>query len=163
MVSPTRFHNSVHNAPSGYWGIASAAMHPSTSLCAYDSSFAVGLLEAVTQCFVDRKPVLYVAYDTPYPEPLHGTRPIADQFAVAMVLHPEATQRCMARIELSLSKEKPSHMHARELDEICNSIPAARCLPMLQAIACIETNSDQSVCLEYVNGSSLKVTVTRTE
>jgi hypothetical protein len=48
LISPTRFHNSVHNAPSGYWGIASGAMLPSTSLCAHDASFAVGFLEAAS-------------------------------------------------------------------------------------------------------------------
>jgi hypothetical protein len=35
-VSPTRFHNSVHNAPAGYWGIALRARAPSTSLCCFD-------------------------------------------------------------------------------------------------------------------------------
>ena len=30
-VSPTHFHNSVHNAPAGYWSIASGNTLPSTS------------------------------------------------------------------------------------------------------------------------------------
>ncbi len=34
-VSPTRFHNSVHNAPSGYWAVATGSRAPSTSLSAY--------------------------------------------------------------------------------------------------------------------------------
>ena len=28
QISPTRFHNSVHNAPAGYWSIASGASRP---------------------------------------------------------------------------------------------------------------------------------------
>src|SRR5205085_5133320 len=48
-VSPTRFHNSVHNAPAGYWGIATRSHAASTSLCAFDWSFAAGLLEACAQ------------------------------------------------------------------------------------------------------------------
>ena len=32
-VSPTRFHNSVHNAAAGYWGIATGSREASTSLC----------------------------------------------------------------------------------------------------------------------------------
>src|SRR5581483_6334579 len=47
-VSPTDFHNSVHNAAAGYWSIAAGAKPPSTSLSAYDASFAAGLLEAAT-------------------------------------------------------------------------------------------------------------------
>ena len=43
-VSPTRFTNSVHNAPAGYWHIATASRAPSTSLCAHDASFGAGLL-----------------------------------------------------------------------------------------------------------------------
>ena len=31
LISPTRFHNSVHNAPSGYWGIASGSRAPSAT------------------------------------------------------------------------------------------------------------------------------------
>jgi Beta-ketoacyl synthase, N-terminal domain len=33
-ISPTRFHNSVHNAPAGYWSIATHSRQASTSLCA---------------------------------------------------------------------------------------------------------------------------------
>ena len=43
--------------PSGYWSIATGS-HGSrrTSLCAYDASFAAGLLEALTQVVVERQP-----------------------------------------------------------------------------------------------------------
>ena len=44
-VSPTDFHNSVHNAATGYWSIGAHSSAPSTALCAYDGSFAAGLLE----------------------------------------------------------------------------------------------------------------------
>src|SRR6185369_224244 len=40
LISPTRFHNSVHNAPSGYWGIATGATQAADSLAAFDASFA---------------------------------------------------------------------------------------------------------------------------
>ena len=49
-VSPTRFHNSVHNAPAGYWSIATGSMAASTSLCAYDGTFAAALLETGRRC-----------------------------------------------------------------------------------------------------------------
>ena len=48
-VSPTRFHNSVHNAPAGYWSIATHSREPTTALCGHDISFAAGLLEAAAQ------------------------------------------------------------------------------------------------------------------
>ena len=52
-VSPTAFHNSVHNAPAGYWSIATRSRAPSTSLCGHDGSFAAGLLEAATQVLAE--------------------------------------------------------------------------------------------------------------
>lgn len=61
-VSPTRFHNSVHNAAAGYWSIAMRAHAPSTSLCCHDASFAAGLLEAVIQVGVDGGAVALIAY-----------------------------------------------------------------------------------------------------
>ena len=88
LVSPTRFTNSVHNAAAGYWHIALQSRAPSTSLAAFDASFAAGLLEAAAQCLAAQTPVLLVACDVPYPEPLHTLRPVADVFAVAFVLSP---------------------------------------------------------------------------
>jgi len=90
LVSPTRFTNSVHNAAAGYWHIALHSRAPSTSLAAHDASFAAGLLEAAVQCLAAQTPVLLVACDVPYPEPLHTLRPVADVFAVALVLGPPA-------------------------------------------------------------------------
>jgi hypothetical protein len=87
LISPTRFHNSVHNAPSGYWGIATGATQAADSIAAFDASFAAGLLEALGRLAAQpAQPVLLIAYDAPYPEPLHATRPILDAFAVAFVL-----------------------------------------------------------------------------
>src|SRR5262249_40574264 len=60
-VSPTRFHNSVHNAPSGYWTIATRGREPSTCLCAHDASFTAGLIEAAALAQVCAKPVMLVA------------------------------------------------------------------------------------------------------
>jgi 3-oxoacyl-(acyl-carrier-protein) synthase len=71
-VSPTRFHNSVHNAPAGYWGIAAKNEWPSTSLCGHDESFAVGLVEAIAQAKSQSHSVLLLVHDLPYPEPLNG-------------------------------------------------------------------------------------------
>lgn len=156
LISPTRFHNSVHNAPSGYWGIASGAMLPSTSLCAYDASFSAGLLEAATQCQVERRPVLLVAYDAPYPEPLHGTRPILDQFAVALLLAPQAGSRSLATLGLSLADDAPTAMAAAPFERLRLGIPAARCLPLMQQVAQADSGS---VVLEYLNQRSLRVQV----
>ncbi len=85
-VSPTDFHNSVHNAATGYWSIGVHSPAPSTALCAYDSSFAAGLLEAACQVATEGQPVLLVAVDLPYPPPLASHRPVQHGLASALVL-----------------------------------------------------------------------------
>ena len=58
-VSPTKFHNSVHNAAAGYWTIAAGAMEPATAISA---DFAMGLLEALAQLATGADAVLLVGY-----------------------------------------------------------------------------------------------------
>ncbi len=139
MISPTRFHNSVHNAASGYWSISSGAMASSSVLCGRDASFAAGLLEAMTQAVVDDCPVLLVAYDCAYPEPLRSKRPIPDSMGVALVLLPRRSARSLASITFDaanlLTTAAADTMEDTELELLRETIPAARALPLLRAIA----------------------------
>src|SRR5699024_1654686 len=64
-LSPTRFHNSVHNAAVGYWTIATGCRAPSNAVAAFTGTFGAGLLEAATQALIDEAPVLLVANDDP--------------------------------------------------------------------------------------------------
>lgn len=134
-VSPTQFHNSVHNAPAGYWGIAMRATPASTSLCGYDASFAAGLIEAMSQVAAGRCPTILVAYDAPYPEPLHACRPVVDTFGVALVLAPERTSRARVRLAMTLGAGEPAAMADPALESLRSTIPTARSLPLLRAIA----------------------------
>ena len=132
MVSPTRFTNSVHNAPAGYWHIAAASRAPSTSLAAFDASFGAGLLEAAVQCQATQAPVLLVACDMPYPEPLHALRPVADVFALALLLAPAGGRGLRLAITPELAATPCAHAG---LDALRRTIPAARALPLLQVLA----------------------------
>jgi hypothetical protein len=87
-VSPTDFHNSVHNAATGYWSIGAHSQAPSTAICAYDGSFSAGLLEAACQIAIEKRPVLLVTVDLPYPPPLAPHRPVRHGFAAALALEP---------------------------------------------------------------------------
>lgn len=160
QVSPTRFHNSVHNAPSGYWGIATHSHHPSTSLCGFDWSFAIGLLEAAAQLQVDRPEVLLVAYDTPYPEPLRGLRPVTQPFGTALLLTRDRTGGAIARLELTMDARarEISRMSDAALEQLRNANPCARALPLLAVLAGAQP---QSVTLERDAGQTLSVRVHR--
>lgn len=136
-VSPTRFHNSVHNAPSGYWSVATGSRAPSTSICAFDDSFAAGMLEAAVQATVQDCPITLIVYDVPYPEPLHAARPIVAMFGMAMVLAPRKTDRGFAALTLAMpdAVSPATAMADQELEHLRLGNPAARALPLLAAIA----------------------------
>jgi hypothetical protein len=136
-VSPTRFHNSVHNAAAGYWSIAAGSHEPSTSLCAHDASFAAGLLESATQVTIDDAVVMLVAYDHPYPEPLNAVRPISAAFGMALILTPRQTKKSLASFEIDFvsGKTQESRMQDTGLETLRCGIPAARGLPLLAALA----------------------------
>jgi hypothetical protein len=135
LVSPTRFTNSVHNAAAGYWHIAVRSMQPSTSLAAFDASAAAGLLEAVAQCVHRAAPVLLAVCDLPYPAPLHALRPIADVFAFALLLVPPTTAAPWRLAVTTTRHEAPTRCRDAAMEALRQSIPAARALPLLQAMA----------------------------
>lgn len=134
-VSPTQFHNSVHNAPAGYWSLGTGARMPSTSVAAYDHSFAAGLLEAWTMVEVEQVPVLLVAYDWPPPPLLRPHRPLEHPFAVALLLTEQPCGEAPLRLELALEPGAESTLSDPCLETLRRDNPAARSLPLLAAIA----------------------------
>ena len=147
QISPTRFHNSVHNAAAGYWGIATGAMAPCQVLCAYDASFGAGLLDALAQVALARTPVLLIAYDSEYPEPLHAKRDTPDCGGVALLLSAERSERALAAIRVSPTADVAAQLADPELEALRTSIPALRALPLLKRLA----NGERGrVCLDYL-------------
>jgi len=63
-LSPIRFHNSVHNAAAGYWTIGNACTAATTAISAFDASFALGLVEALSQLDAGADAVLLAGYDS---------------------------------------------------------------------------------------------------
>lgn len=158
QISPTRFHNSVHNAAAGYWSIATGAMTPSSVLSAYDASFGAGLLEAMTQVVIDNTRTVLLAYDTRYPEPLHSTRPISDAFGISLVLAPQQSSQSLAKMTISLTDTGADQMADTELERLRISIPAARGLPLLQSIA---MQQHTQVILDYLDTTRIAVDITQ--
>jgi hypothetical protein len=154
-ISPTRFHNSVHNAPAGYWGIATGAAHPADSLAAFDASFSAGLIEALARLAQrPSQPVLLIAYDAPYPQPLAATRPMVDAFATALLI--SSGGGAGAGIEAALVNEPVKPMAEQDLERLRSGIPAARGLPLLALLA---SGKPGRVVLEYLDDLALAVEV----
>ncbi|MFH5923434.1 beta-ketoacyl synthase chain length factor [Roseomonas xinghualingensis] len=130
-ISPTQFHNSVHNAAAGYWGIAAGSTRASVSLGGHDDSFPMGLVQAVAAVVSRQVPVLFCAYDAPLTPPLDSQRFTDAAFAVALVLVPGD-----AGVTLSVEMaEKAEASSVGVLAPLMAGNPAARALPLLQALA----------------------------
>jgi Beta-ketoacyl synthase, N-terminal domain len=134
-MSPTKFHNSVHNAPAGYWSIATGCMASSTALSAGAATFGAGLLEAALFAHNESCAVLFAAYDIAAVGPLADVVACRDPFAAAFVLAPPSPQAIAC---LRLRTEHAGAELAPEADVLHASYrdnPAARSLPLLTALA----------------------------
>ena len=156
LISPTRFHNSVHNAPAGYWSIATGAMAPSSVLCAYDASFGAGLIEAMAYAMTAAPRCLLIAYDSSYPEPLRSARPVPDAFGIALALTAAPSPGCLARIELTPAQGRATAMADAGLEALRRDYPAGRGLPLLAALA---RGGSAELLLDYLDDCRLAVTV----
>ncbi len=154
-VSPTRFHNSVHNAAAGYWSIATGARASSTSLCADQGSFAAGLLEALVQVGSQRRPVLLVAYDLPPPPPLAAVVPITLPCGIALLLSPGPGAASLGSIEVGVANEgEATTLADPALERLRTGNTAARGLPVVAALA---AGRADRITLEWLPGLWLAV------
>jgi hypothetical protein len=135
-LSPTRFHNSVHNAPAGYWTIATHCHAPSTAVTAHRHSFGAGLLEAATQVLAERHAVLLVCSDVAGCGPLGDVTDCPELFGSALVLTPEPGPATLARLEWMLIPGRaPAAPLPAPLDAWRQASPAAAALDLLAPLA----------------------------
>lgn len=132
VVSPTQFHNSVHNAPAGYWSIATGSHRPATCIGCNDHTWAASLLVAMTG--LHEGPALLCCYDYPLPPPLAEVRPTGPPFASALVLG----EGDGPALHVTLCRH-PAPSPVLPLDPALQSLvqanPAARSLHLLAALA----------------------------
>ena len=131
VVSPTQFHNSVHNAAAGYWAIGTGTRLPVTCLGAHDDTWAASLLAAMVEG-ADGEPVLLCCYDYPLPPPLDTARPIGALFAAALMLGPGGSG---PQIRVDYRHGRRLQPRPEGLEAIAWPNPAALSLPLLIALA----------------------------
>ena len=137
LTSPTKFHNSVHNAAAGYWTIGTGCLKPYTSLSGYTFTFGEGLLEAASQVLSEGSPVLYVAFDIEARGPVGTMQPSRGVFAGALVLSAEADDRALAKLTFDVSDSdlsKPTQARA-ENAALVEGNAMSNGLPLFEALA----------------------------
>jgi hypothetical protein len=159
LISPTKFHNSVHNAAAGYWSIGTGAHSAYTAVSAHEGTFATGLLEAAAQVHCRERPVLFVAYDIEARGALATIIPSRGLFAVAMVLHADDS-RAQSTLSLRLVTEagiQPTTCRSSAIEALQDTALVGA-LPLLEAIAMADgTIHDQVVYLQLNEHASLRI------
>jgi len=132
-ISPTRFHNSVHNAAAGYWTIGAGCMQAATAISAYDATFAEGLVEAMVQLATGTEAVLLVAYDSGAPGPLAPMSNSSGLLGGALVL--SRTPRAGATTLRIAIEDGAAPRTSGALAGIAGGNGMAPMLPLFEAIA----------------------------
>jgi hypothetical protein len=157
-LSPTKFHNSVHNAPAGYWTIASRCMATSQAVSAFTLSFAAGLLEALTQCVADHTPVLLVGCDIESVGALASVTRSEGLLAVALVLSPVQGPRSVARLQARLSADAAAPLALRSsAAQALAGNAMADALPLFELLA---HGDGGALCMPLSAGLGLTLSIT---
>jgi hypothetical protein len=137
LTSPTKFHNSVHNAAAGYWCIATGCHAPYMTVSVFQHSYAVGLLEAFMQVASEGNPVLYVAYDIESCGPLAPIAASRGLLGTGLVLAPAHSAQSVAELSWSIragTKEGATRAEPGNAGLVEGNAMAS-CLPLLEALA----------------------------
>lgn len=89
-LSPTKFHNSVHNAAAGYWTISTGCMQAANSVAGYEESVSLTLLESLIQADAEQRPILMTFYDAPVSPVLIPILKNEHAFAVSIIIAPRS-------------------------------------------------------------------------
>jgi len=158
LLSPTRFHHSVHNAASGYWAIGSGSRGPSTALSAHEHSFAIGWLEAASLCVAEQRPVLLVAYDTAACGGLASVNTSRGLLGVALLLAPVAGPRTRWQMQGALrAGTAPAHTLRSPAARGLADNAMAQALPLFEALA---TGKHATLSVAASAGTRLELALT---
>lgn len=156
-ISPTLFHQSLHNSAAGYYGIAVHSYQASLSISAGDETFSAGLFTAAMEATAHQAPVLLVSYNLPYPAPMDRHYPMLTWFGVSLVLSPVRLENSWAKLDLQLvQREKASVLSMPSLEILKEGNLIAKSLPFLAALS---AKKNARIYLDYLPPSSLEITL----
>ncbi|NMH60661.1 beta-ketoacyl synthase chain length factor [Alteromonas ponticola] len=158
-LSPTKFHNSVHNAPAGYWTISTKTMRAANSVAGFEQSVSLTLLEAMIQCESESVPLLVTFYDAPVADVLSPLLANQEPFAFSLVIYPgsadikgialSATVSNSESVSWPASPSENSYLSALYKDN-----PSAKILS-LAALLSDDTVSGDKVAMPLSKGASI--------
>src|SRR5262249_40062863 len=100
--------------------------------------------------------VLLTVFDAPYPEPLHGKRPIGTALGLSLVLSASEGPGRLAMLRVRPSDGAPDRMALAPLAAMGCTPPPARAPPELEQLA---RQRNASVTLDYLDDLRLAIEV----
>jgi len=157
-ISPTRFHNSVHNAATGYWSIATQSHCAAGAISGYANSAAVAMLDGAIQAVEEQMPVLVAVQEIAAPPPLDEIYTWPGPFAAAMLLTPPGyTSSAVASLRLQVVAGSVEELQVPEVAGVdLSGNPAASLLALFTSI---EQQSDAELQFPLTRHSSLRATI----
>ena len=176
QLSPTKFHNSVHNAAAGYWTISSGCQQAANSVAGFQQSVSLTLLEAIIQCQQEQRPLLLTFFDSPVAKVLTDIMGEGSAFAASLIILPEEAasaklgQRLSLEVVAGACTEPPLQAQHPSLQQLYGNNPAAKILPLLEclnldanglctATATGDAVAQQSLSLPLSEGTSMVLTL----
>ncbi len=166
-LSPTKFHNSVHNAAAGYWTISTGCTQAANSVAGFQESVSLAMMEALIQCQAEQRPLLITFYDAPSSEVLCGLLKNDVSFAASIVIAPrgysETRLDFSARVKQHQLKQAENHWPELDVQKMLQSCyaknPSAKILSLLKLLASVEPRSSGVIELPLSQQTSLQITV----
>lgn len=168
LISPTKFHNSVHNATTGYWSIVSQTHAATNAVSAYQYTAPTALLEAIIQASEEPAPVLLVAQEMAAVGPLFNACPSLQPFSMALLITRSGfCNNPLASIGFDV-QHTPSEWPPLPvaLDAQLSSNFGAKLLPLAVALAALKnthTGPVGSIDFPLNADSSLRISLSGTE
>ncbi|HFD13333.1 MAG TPA: hypothetical protein ENJ32_12835 [Crenotrichaceae bacterium] len=132
-ISPTQFHNSVHNTAAAYWSIITGCQQASTAMAAGDHTIAMVIIEAWSWLVTNGGKLLLVCYEESWPDyidPGNGYHSIG----YAMVLSAESDDKTIAHCSCPYVSDQPLQITSG-LKKLIMCDPLLALTHLFQAIA----------------------------
>jgi len=157
LLSPTRFHNSVHNTSAGYWTISTDCMQAANSIAAYQHTAGMALLESLCQTQQQQIPVLLTIYDMEVRMLFTEIFPSEHNFSVSLLIAPlSADHHTGLTITASIENNSAGLPPLRNpnLEQARQNNPAAQLLNLLENIALLQQQRNEEVEPTHLSLSS---------
>jgi hypothetical protein len=158
MVSPTKFHNSVHNASTGYWSIATGSHFAANAISAYADTVAAALLEGAVQAVEEDVPVLVALEELAAPQPFRSVIEVDEPLAIALLLTPKGQVAApLAGLGLTVRAESGDNPAALTVAGTAFSNNFAA--PLLPLLAALVNGEAATAALRLSGGSMLDLSL----